>query len=352
MKTGAAQHSTPESLAEVPADIAEFSHYARSAGWSDGLPLIPPTQERVGEFIAAVGGDPDEVVAELPPSGAPCTLAKLAANAVMAGAPPESLPLLRSALAAMSEPEFDLHALNATTGSVVPAVVVNGTIRHELEIPFGAGCLGGAEGGAPSIGRALRLTMRNVAGQRIGVTSQSVYGTPGRVTGIVFGEWEERSPWAPLAERRGVPGNAVTVYGAMGTVNICDIAATTGSQLLEIIGKSVAYPGANGFLTSTIFSEVLVAINPVWAEIISRDFRDVREVAARLWHHASLPLDYFPSVHRGAIEALGRVDSEGRVHLSTTPDDVLLMTAGGLGGLHAAVLHSWGATRSQTRAVE
>ncbi|NKY58949.1 hypothetical protein HGA15_22925 [Nocardia flavorosea] len=335
----------------MPAGTAEFSRYARTAGWSDGLPLIPPTPERVHEFLAAVDGDPDEVVAELPPSGAPCTLAGLAANAVMAGAPPASLPLLRSALAAMAEPAFDLHALNATTGSVVPAVVVNGKVRHELEIPFGPGCLGGADGGAPSIGRALRLTMRNIAGQRVGVTSQSVYGTPGRVAGIVFGEWEERSPWAPLAERRGVPGDAVTVYGAMGTVNICDIAASTGSELLEIIGKSMAYPGANGFLTSTVFSEVMVAVNPVWADIIGREFPDITDVAARLWNHAALPLDQFPSTHRGPIEALGRVDHQGLVHLADSPDDVIVLTAGGLGGLHAAVLHSWGATRSQTRAV-
>ncbi|MBY8862871.1 hypothetical protein K7711_40820 [Nocardia sp. CA2R105] len=339
------------SFAEAPADIIEFNRYARDAGWSDGLPLIPPTEERVRAMLAAVDADPDEVVAELPPSGASCTLAKLAANAVMAGAPPTALPLLRTALAAMAEPEFDLHALNATTGSAVPALVVNGKIRHELEIPFGAGCLGGAEGGAPALGRALRLTMRNIAGQRIGVTSQSVYGTPGRVAGIVFGEWEERSPWAPLAQRRSVPGDAVTVYGAMGTVNICDIVATTGALLLEIIGKSLAYPGANGFLTSTVFSEVLVAVNPIWAEIIGLDFPDANEVAERLWSHAALPLDHFPETHRGPIEALGRVDEQGQVHLTPTPADVIVVTAGGLGGLHAAVLHSWGATRSQTRAV-
>lgn len=335
----------------VPADIDAFNAFAVREGWSDGLPLIPPTEQRVRDFLAATGADPEQRVAELPPAGATCTQEQLAANAVMAGAAPESLPLLRTALRAMAEPSFQLHALNATTGSVVPAVIVNGPLRHRLDIPFGAGCLGGAGGGAPAIGRALRLVMRNVAGQRIDETSQSVFGTPGRVAGIVFGEWEERSPWAPLAQRRGVPGDAVTVYGAMGTMNICDIESSTGRTLLEVIGKSLPSPGANGFLTSTAFSEVLVAVNPIWAEIIAVDVPDIAEVQQLLWQHASVPIEWFPPPHRLSIEALGRVQPSGRVHLTQQVDEVLVMTAGGLGSLHAAALHSWGATRAQTHPV-
>ena len=130
----------------------------------------------------------------------------------------------------MARFRVQLHALNATTGSVVEALVVNGSARHTLGLPMGAGCLGGVAGHAPAIGRALRLVLRNVAGQHVGVTSQSVWGQPGRVAGIVFGEWEERSPWAPLAERRGVAGDAVTVIGAMGTMNICDPLASTADE--------------------------------------------------------------------------------------------------------------------------
>jgi hypothetical protein len=336
----------------IPADWESFATLAEQEGWSDGLPLVPPTEERLAAYLEAAGADPTEVVVDaLPPRGAACSTEQLAVNAVMTGAPPAALPLLRAALRAMAEPAFDLHALNATTGSVVPALVVNGPVRHRLDIPYGAGCLGGAGGGAPAIGRALRLVMRNVAGQRIGETSQSVFGTPGRVAGIVFGEWEERSPWAPLAQRRGVTGDALTAYGAMGTMNVCDLASTNGLELLEIIGKSAASPGANGFLTATAFSEVLIAVNPVWAEIIARDVPDAADVQRLLWQHASLPLDWLPAPHRAAIEALDRVGPDGRVHLTPSPDEVLFLTAGGLGNLHAAVLHSWGATRAQTAAI-
>ncbi len=320
-------------------------------GWGDGLPLIPPTEARVQDFLVAGGRFPDELVAILPPLRAECTVEKIAVNAVMAGCAGDAMPLLCAAIEAMADPKFDLAGLNATTGSVVPAIIVNGPVRHALDIPCQAGCLGGVAGPAPAIGRAIRLIMRNVAGQLIDATSQSVYGTPGRVAGIVFGEWEERSPWAPLAERRGVAGDAVTVYGAMGTANICDVVADSAEGFLDIIAKSMAYPGANGFLTSSAFSETLCAINPVWAEVIARAYPDMADVQAYLWDRCALPIDWWRPEYRAPIEALGRIGADGRVHLTPTPDDVIVMVAGGLGGLHAAMLHSWGTCLTVTRPI-
>lgn len=344
--------SAPAALrVEAPADPDDFDAFARQRGWSDGLPLIPPTPERVAAHLTAAGLAGSEVIGVLPPSGAPVTAEKLAINAVMAGAPAASMPLLRASVESLSDPGFELHALNATTGSVTPAVLVNGPVRHELGIPFGAGCLGGADGSAAAIGRALRLVMRNVAGQRVGITSQSTFGQPGRVAGIVFGEWEERSPWAPLAERRGVPGDAVTVFGTMGTANICDPVATDPDVLLHFVGRALAHTGANGYLVQLSFAEVLVALNPVWAEMIGRRYPDVAEVAAILWEHASVPLSEFPDQHQRQFEDIGWVDDRGRVRLARRPEDVLVTVAGGLGGLHAAALHSWGTTITQTRPI-
>jgi hypothetical protein len=336
---------------DLDTDIEAFNEAALARGWGDGLPLIPPTEARVRTFIDLCGRYPDELIATLPPLRSECTVEKIAINAVMAGAKPDSMPLLCAALDAMADEKFDLAGLNATTGSVVPAVIVNGEIRNRLDIPYQAGCLGGVAGPAPAIGRTLRLIMRNVAGQLIDSTSQSVYGQPGRVAGIVFGEWEERSPWAPLAERRGVSGDAVTVYGAMGTANICDVVASTPMGFLEIIAKSMAYPGANGFLTSSAFSETLCAMNPVWAEIIARDFPNMADVQQIIWDRCALPIAWFRPEYRGPIESLGRIRADGRVHLVPTPNDVLVMVAGGMGGLHAAMLHSWGTCLTVTRKI-
>lgn len=335
----------------VDDDPRAFARLAVERGWGDGLPLVPPTPELVAEYVEASGLPAQHVIAVLPPRNANCTVERLAINAAMTLAPVEAMPLMTAALEAMADPAFALHALNATTGSVVPALIVNGPVARQLDIPAGAGCLGGVAGAAPAIGRALRLVMRNIAGQLIGVTSQSVYGQPGRVAGIVFAEWEEMSPWAPFAERRGVSGNAVTVYGAMGTTNICDLVADTGAGLLEIIGKSLAYPAANGFLTSSAFSETLVAVNPVWAKLIARDIPDVAEVQALLWKHATLPLDWWPEPYHEPFEKAGRILPGGTVPLVSSAEHVFVLVAGGEGNLHAAALHSWGDTRTTTRPV-
>jgi hypothetical protein len=336
----------------VDSDVVAFTAYAQEQGWGDGLPLIPPTAERVEAAVAASGRPADDVIAVLPPAKGACTVEKLAVNAVMAGAPPASMRLLIASIAAMAERDFELHALNATTGSVVPAMLVNGEIRHELSIPSGAGCLGGADGNAPSIGRAVRLVMRNVAGQKVGLTSQSVYGTPGRVAGIVFAEWEERSPWEPLAARRGVQGDAVTVFGAMGTMNICDNRVYDGPAMVQLIGRGLAYPGANGYLTALPFSEVIVGINPVWADLIGRAFPDPADVQERIWAAAALPLELWPEDHHQSYRDAGRVRADGFVSLLTDPQQVLFAVCGGLGALHAAALHSWGSTLAMTWPIE
>lgn len=336
---------------DAPADYEAFQAFAQARGWSDGLPLVPPTPERVARHLAAADQPGDHVAAILPPSGAACTVEKLAINAVMAGAPAEAMPLLLAAVEAMTDPAFELHSLNVTTGSVTPALIVNGPVRHTLGIPFGGGCIGGADGYAPAIGRALRLAMRNVAGQRIDVTSQSTFGQPGRVSGIVFAEWEERSPWPPLAQRRGVDGSAVTVFGTMGTACITEVVATDPDVLLQFTGRALAHTGSNGYLVQMSFSEVVATFNPVWAEIIGRAYPDVRDVAHILWEYASAPLTEWPRQHQRQFEEHGWVDESGRVRLVRRPEDVLVTVAGGLGGMHVNALHSWGATRTQTRPV-
>ena len=174
--------------------IEDFTKFSLEEGWGDGHPVIPPTEARARAFLAAGNRYPDEVICTLPPMDAECTVDKIAINAVMAGAPPKSLPLLIGALESMANPDFELFGLNAITASVVPLVLVNGPIRDTLEIPYQHGCLSGVASPASVIGRAIRLIIRNIAGQLIGVTSQSTFGSPGRLAGIVFGEREERSP--------------------------------------------------------------------------------------------------------------------------------------------------------------
>ena len=337
----------------VSTDPIDFTRYAVDRGWGDGLPLVPPTVERVEQYVDQSGLAPDTVIAELPPLSGECTVERLAINAVMAGAPASSMPLLVAAVTAIAEPDFELHALNATTASVVPAFIVNGPVRHDLGISYGAGCVGGADGNGPTIGRAIRLVMRNVAGQRAGVTSQSVFGQPGRTAGIVFGEWEERSPWAPLAERRGVRGSAVTAFGTMGTMNIVDQVSDSADLLLDILGRSLAYPGANGYLTGFKFSEVVVGINPIWADVIGREYSNIEDVENRIWDAAALPLESWPREYHEPLINAGRVTDDGRVHLMKEREGRVLVTVcGGLGGLHGLGMNGFGTSVSVTKPIQ
>src|SRR5262249_62407657 len=197
---------------------------------------------------------------------------------------------------------------NRTRRWVSRGLLGSGPARHDLAVPYAAGCFGGEAGPGPSIGRALRLVMRNVAGQVVGVSSKSVFGQPGRVAGIVVGEWEERSPWAPLAERRGVAGNAVTVHGCTGTVDVADIVADNGRDLLEVIGTSLAFPGTNAFIGSHHGAEILVCLAPPWADLIAKACPAIEDVQQRLWAHASLPVARWPEPHREKAVENGRVD--------------------------------------------
>ncbi|MEP6624006.1 MAG: hypothetical protein ABJC79_06170 [Acidimicrobiia bacterium] len=335
---------------DVDDDPDAFRQLATDAGWGDGLPLIPPTEERVRRFVASSGRFPEAVLSDLPPRNGRCTVEKVAVNAVMAGAPPESMPLLCAAVQAMSVPDFNLFALNTTTSCVVPGVFVNGPVRHDLSLPYDAGCFGGVAGPAPAIGRALRLLMRNVGGQVVGVSSKSVFGQPGRVAGIVVAEWEERSPWAPLATRRGIAdgANALTVHGCTGTIDIADIVADNAADLLEVIGKSLAICGTNAFIGGHHGAEIMVCIAPAWAELIAKSVSAIEDVQAEIHRHAALPIDWWPVPHRAKAERDGRIDSHGMVHLVEDPAHLLVMVNGGLGSLHALALHSFGPTRAVT----
>jgi hypothetical protein len=332
-------------------DVEAFTDFAMTRGWGDGLPLVPPTDARVRAFLAQNDRYPDEVIAHLPPTQVECTVEKVVINAVMAGAAAASLELLIAAIASIADPDFELYGVNATTAPVYPAIIVNGPIRNTLDIPYSYGCFGGVSNKAAAMGRAIRLIMRNVAGQAPGVTSQTTFGSPGRIAGVIAGEWEERSPWAPLAERRGVKGSAVTSFGTMGTMNIIDTTSQKAREFLDMIGKSLAYPGCNAFSGAVPFSEMLVAINPICAEIVGREMSDIEDVQEHLWKSSSVDANHLQALHRGQLEEQERIRPDGRVYLTPEPKDILVFVCGGLGGLHATGFHSFGTSLAQTKPV-
>jgi hypothetical protein len=338
---------------EVPLDAREQYEFALREGWSDGLPLLPATDDAVEALLGCSPYPADHALCVLPPVNGVATIELVAVNAAMAGVEPAAFPFVVAALEAIAEPEWNAFGLTTTTSSVFPMLLVNGPSRVDLGIDHRASCMGGAAGrGSATIGRAVALCIRNIGGQRAGDTTKSVFGQPARI-GFCIGEWEERSPWPSLAQRRGFDGSqdVVTVHGGKGTMPMADIHNDDPRDLLYLVAKSLAYPLANMYLGHQDHGEVVVAINPVWADRFATVFPDVDALAEFLRDNAWQPIDLWPEFNARLLRERGRVDDRGRVHLVSRPEQIVPFVCGGLGSLHAVSLPSFGESTMQSKAV-
>jgi hypothetical protein len=337
---------------EVPADPTAFYELSLTQRWGDGAPLLPPTDAAIEALLASTPDPADHVVGVLPPNAGVATVELVAANAAMAGVQPAAFPLVLAALEALLVPEWNAFGLTTTTSSVFPMLIVNGPSRDDLGIDYRAGCMGGAAGrGSMTIGRAVALCLRNIGGQRAGETSRTVFGQPARF-GLCFGEWEERSPWPPLASRHGVASgvDAVTVHGGKGTFPMADIHNDDARDLLTLLAKSMAYPLANMYLGNADNGEVVLAINPMWAERFGAVFPEVTDLQAFVHEHAWQPLSLWPEPNQEIFRAKGRVSGADRMYLAARPDQIVPVVCGGLGSLHAIALPSFGESQLQSAA--
>ena len=184
-------------------------------GWSDGLPVVPPTEARVLRMLEGTKRDPGDVVATVPPNLAECTVEKVAVNAVMAGCRPEYLPVVIAAVEAVCTDEFNMHGVLATTMSVGPVLVVNGPVARQIGMNSGINVLGQGNRANSTIGRAVQLVVHNVGGGRPGGVDRATLGTPAKV-GFCFTEAEDASAWPTLAESRGWRPEQSTVTAFAG----------------------------------------------------------------------------------------------------------------------------------------
>lgn len=331
---------------DVPADPAAFFEFAERQGWGDGLPLIPPTEERVQAMLETTDLAPDHVLGVVEPRCGEATVEKVAINAVMAGCPPECFPAVAASVQAVCEPRFNLYAVNTTTCSATPAVMINGPARHALRIECGYSCLGNNGRSNATIGRALRLVLRNIGGSIPGVVTKSAFGQPGRIS-LCFGEWEERSPWDPFHVRRGFrrEQNVVTVHCATGTQDIADIWAETGEQLVWVIAHSIDWIGNNKLLVPQDTGEMLLLLCPDFAHKIARDGLSVPDVQRMLYEGTRTPIERWHRSYWPKLEQRGYA-VKGTVPLCASPDQFLIAVAGGESGHHAINFCTFGLTWS------
>jgi len=338
---------------QVDDDPMAFYELSLEQRWGDGAPLIPPTDERVLALLASTPYAADRELGLLPPKYGTLTVELAAVNATMAGVEPEAFPFVIAALEGVLSPEWNAYALTTTTSSVHPMLIVNGPTRERFGIDFKAGCLGGAAGrGSMTIGRAVSLCLRNVGGQRPGETSRTVFGQPARF-GLCFGEWEERSPWPSLAERAGFDRaqEVVSVHGGKGNFPFADVNNDDPADLAYMIAKCIAFPLNNWYLEMTGDSgQLVLVINPIWAERLARTFPDVEDLQGYVHEHAWQPIDLFRPTNQQVLIDKGRVDDKGRVYLCGRPDQLVPVVCGGLGGLHGQALTSF--VQSEIQSVE
>ena len=318
-------------------------------GLTDGLPVIPPTPDRVMRMLTGTRRDPREVVAALPPNMGPATVEKIAVNAVMAGCRPEYLPVVLAAMEAIATPDFNAHGIMSTTWGATPVIVVNGPIRERIGMNMGMMALGYGNRANATIGRAVKLTLRNVGGAKPGDIERSTLGSIGKFT-TCFAEWEERSPWEPLHVERGFKKeeSVVTVFGLeSGSRQIADQTSRTAHALCGSLGLGLEacwHPKQHGA------GEILLIVCPEHADTIWRDRWSKAQVRARIQEITSRPLrELIPDAESGEgvpPKALGLVNPtpeqlEQRIPKFRKPENINMMVAGGEAGKFSAVFAGW-----------
>jgi len=312
---------------DVPDDPAALFTFMVEAGYTDGLPVIPPTERYVQAMIDYAGLPASETIATIAPEGGVATVEKLAVNAVMAGCLPEYFPVVIAAIRALADPAFDLLGIQTTTNPVAPMLVINGPIRERIGIACGRGCMGPGYRANATIGRAIRLALRNIGACPPGDVSKSIHGMPGRFT-FCFGELEEESPWPPYHVERGFQASqsTISVFGATGTLNIWN-GFTTPDAILHMLADAMRHYGANGYLRST--SIPVVVMGPGHARIFSDAGWDKARIKRTLFSMTPIALSNIPAerqISRPAYEARGRGE---RINLCRSPDDIVIIVAGG-----------------------
>ena len=323
---------------EIPDDIWEAQEYFVEKGWSDGLPVIPPTEARVGAMLEHVertlGWGASDVIAPLAPKQGLATVEKIAANAVMAGCRPEYMPVLIACVAAVGEPRFNLDALQTSTHNTSPLPIVNGPIAAAIDLNCGYNYTGSSWQATAALGRALRLVMSNVGGTPGSINIH----TQGHIARFehCIAENEAENPWESLHVERGFDAttSTVTVIPACPAAMIDDNGGSqTARDLLRTLAHSIAYVGnrnTNGE------GQPLLILAPQHARLLANGGYSKAEVKHYIWEHArvrvgDIPTGNLVSFSRRNMKLYAEVDPESRIPIAEKPGDIVIVVMGGTG---------------------
>ena len=278
-------------LLSRPLDIAahdDVYEFMFERGITDGLPLVPPTYDRVERMLGGTDRPPSEVIGRIPPNYAPATVEKIAINAVAAGARAEYLPVIIAAVEAASGGRFPLHGAIASTDGIAPMMIVNGPIREQIGMNWGLNALGQGNRANMTLGRALRLVLRNVGGAGEGAIDQTVQGGAHKFT-LTFAEHEDASPWPPLHVEHGYQSDdsIVTLLPVIGGPRVCvDEYSRTGRALVGSLAMGFQRVfGPNGQIGPS-----MLVVSPEHAEVFRRDGWSKGDVREAIMELTALPI--------------------------------------------------------------
>ena len=346
--------AVPGAGIEADDDFEAINALMRERGWSDGLPIVPPTEARVAAMLAYCDRPWDQPIAKIPPRWGEATPLRLAANAVMAGCRPQYFPLLLLAMEAMCEQSFNLYGIQATTHLCAPLVIVNGPVARELDINAGHNAFGPGHQANATMGRAIRLALVNIGGAVPGLGDMATFGSPAKY-GYLVAENEAESPWEPLHVERGLPqeASAVTVVGAECPHNVNDHESLTAEGILTTIAGTMSIVGANDIFYP---AQPLVIMGPEHARTVAAAYSKA-EAKRFLQQHAHLPVRRFSQenierrIRVTFKERLAHPQPEDPVYMVQRPEDLLIAVVGGA-GKHSAFVPTFGATQAVTRALK
>jgi len=318
-------------LFTFPGAWDEIDAHYEERGWTDGLPIVPPTETRVHELLKQTARDPREVVGVLPPRQGEATIEKIAVNAVMAGCRPAYFPVVLAAIEALADPLFNLDSVQATTHPVATLLVVNGPIARAIGLQAGYNAFGQGFRANVTIGRAVRLVLMNVGGGLPGSGDRATQGSPAKIAYCVA-ENQAESPWEPLHVEAGLPAgtSTVTVFGCESPHNIQDHYSNTARGVLRTVAGAMGQAGSNNLLGR---GWPLLSLGPEHAATIAREGYTKQQVKEFLFEHARYPLARLGlEYQRQQIERWGVVDApDTMVPIVRTADDISVIVVGGAG---------------------
>jgi len=319
-----------------PAGLIE-AYFER--GWTDGLPVVPPTEKAVAEMLAGAGMRGDEILGEIPGRNTVVVADKVAINAVLAGCRPEYMPVVAAAIRALCHPDFAYHGPASSTGGSAMVLIVNGPIARRIGLNSGNNAFGQGWRPNATIGRAVRLVMMNVMQARPGLLDRAALGNPGKYS-FCFAENEDDHPWEPFHVARGlhVDQSAVTLYASNSLYQVYNQLAAEPEPLLRCFADALSnlgLPNVKGF------NQALVVLAGEHTEVVRQSGWSRRQFQSFLVEHTRRRVADLKRAARLPGDVTSGDESSWR-YLFEKPEDILIVCAGGRAGSWSACLPGWG----------